>query len=95
MSDDLFDVFVEEAEGEQVAAYTLPTKLSTTEPLSPKANTNAGQKRELSDNEDTQSDRKRFEQEDFEKTLIKICDWKLKLLKKNFWLLIFEVSLVT
>jgi len=34
MSDDLFDVFVEEAEGEQVAAYTLPTKLSTTEPLS-------------------------------------------------------------
>jgi hypothetical protein len=69
MSDDLFDVFVEEAEGEQVAAYTLPTKLSTTEPLSPKANTNAGQKRELSDNEDTQSDRKRFEQEDFE-------DWR-------------------
>ncbi len=66
MSDDLFDVFVEEADDEQINAYTLPNKLSSNEPhLASKVS----QKRELSETDDTQSDSKRFEAEDFE-------DWR-------------------
>jgi ATP-dependent RNA helicase DOB1 len=67
MSDDLFDVFVEETEGEQVAAYTLPTSHTSDD----KENqVGSGKKRELSGNsEEDENERKKFEQEDFE-------DWR-------------------
>lgn len=78
MSDDLFDVFVEETETEQVSAYTLPSsKEDTTVPVDDnKENTTAlledttiSKKRGHSDTEETESERKRFEQEEFD-------DWR-------------------
>lgn len=73
MSDDLFDVFVEEAEAEQVTAYTLPTKVTSPKKAENKEigedDQQRGIKRENDDDIDDGNDRKRFEQEDFD-------DWR-------------------
>lgn len=77
MSDDLFDVFVEEAETEEVSAYTLPTKKEPFQKLSSEPGddnknnltVNKGLKRDLDADHNDGNDNKRFEQEDFD-------DWR-------------------